>query len=151
MKDLLLASVLLLAGCRTADTPRSTIDFSERDGCVTRLTATMAHPFLAEFDREVSLNCKGSHVTLTLQRDSGGLGRVELVRLDNGLFAITDAFQSTTVRRVDSTVLDLGLHGGKVDSYPSPCARTQVFHRAQGTFLGAFDYCDHQWQFLPAR
>jgi hypothetical protein len=146
----------VLAACSTADeasAPASDAspimaEAAAPDGCFTRLTATPAHPFLAEFARQVTVNCGAAQTTLELQLDPGRLGRVELVRTGEGLLAVTDAFQSTTVRTRDTTVLEVGLHAGKLDRYTTPCATTQVFRRAHGTFLGAFDYCDRRWQFL---
>lgn len=154
MKIFLAALGLVLASCAGPDPKPAhrepiAVEVSVSDRCTARLVATPAHPFLAEFDRQVTVTCGATRSSLELQRDPGGLGRVELVRSGEGLLAITDAFQSTTVRTTDASVLDRGLHEGKQDGYATSCARTQSFTRTQGQFLGAFDFCDHRWQFLP--
>ena len=156
MSRALFAALLLAACSRTDDasapvarvTPTVT-EGAAQGGCETRLTTAPAHPFLAEFSRQVTVLCNGAQTTLELQRDPGGLGRVELVRTEEGLLAVTDAFQSARFRTSDSKLVDAGLHEGKLDrAANTPCATTRLFDRAPGDYLGAFDYCDHRWRFL---
>jgi len=156
MKAALLAAALLLAACSRTDeaaapnagaAPTIT-EASTADGCSVRLSTRPAHPFFAEFSRQLSVECNGAVTALELQLDPGGLGRVELVRTVEGQLAVTDAFQSATFRIADSTLIERGLHDGKLDRYATPCVTSRVFARAPGEYLGAFDYCDHRWQFL---
>ena len=152
------AILLALAACRRAgeeSRPPSvqqptTVKIAAPEGCSTELIVRPAHPFLAEFTRRITVNCGGAVTTLALQKDPGGLGRIELVKLEQGDLAVTDAYQSAIIRRGSTALVDPGLHEGKLDAYPSSCVRNQVFQRRHGEFLGAFDYCDHRWVFLAA-
>jgi hypothetical protein len=147
---LIAATLLALAAC---DRPRErpiVVRIAAPEGCSTELTTRPAHPFLAEFTRQIAVTCAGTTTTLRLQPDSGGLGRIELVALEGGDLAVTDAFQSAVVRLGRTAPIDDGLHEGKLDRYSSPCVRSQVFQRRHGKFLGAFDYCEHRWVFLRA-
>lgn len=141
---------------RGADGTRTTqvasplvVEASIADGCSARLVARASHPFLAEFSRRITITCGASHRSLTLLPDPGRMGRVELVRRGAGRLAITDAFQSATLRTSDLAVVESRPENGKWEDYSTPCVHEQLFARTAGTFLGAFDYCEHRWQFLP--
>ena len=143
-----IATLLALAACNRPAESSTAVKIAGPDGCSTELTTRPAHPFLAEFTRQVTVTCAGTATTLELQPDPGGLGRIELVRLEQGDLAITDAYQSAIIRLGKTALADDGLHEGKLDRYSSPCVRSQVFQRRHGKFLGAFDYCEHRWVFL---
>ena len=131
--------------------PASVVKVALPDGCSTELTTKPAHPFLAEFTRSITVTCsETAATTIILQKDPGGLGRIELVRMAGGDLAVTDSWQSTVIHLSKPLPPDAGTHEGKLDRYEAPCARTQQFQRRRGKFLGAFDYCDHRWVFLQA-
>lgn len=146
MKRWLAVVLLVIAGC--ARLPPEVVEVSTPGDCRVRLTARAGHPYLAEFEREVVVACGGGSTALELEYDPGGLGRVELVATADGALALTDAFRSVTLSSTDATVLVVHDLPGKIDVYRSRCGRSPVFHRAEGTFLGAFDYCEHRWQWL---
>jgi hypothetical protein len=156
-RNLLLVSLAVVAGCSsdervefqsTTSVAETTVALPGSSTCSVRLLATDAHPFQAEFDRRVVVDC-GRPVSLALERDPGGLGRIELLRDDRVGLVIVDAFQVSTLRD-GAADFESAVQAGKFDRYSTACTRSRVFGRAPGEFLGAFDYCDHRWQFLPA-
>jgi hypothetical protein len=110
--------------------------------CSVGVELRSAHPFLAEYDRRVHLDCVGDAVaTADLGRDHGGHTTVNVYRVSDSLYAL-HCFSGVMLVDAKRRLLSV---------LPNHEAREQPTSGSV-QFVGAFDFGeqDGAWRFIPA-